>query len=53
MEYERFEGKQKKHFKGNFVDPEFYHEIVFSKRMLTDHMPNLYETALLAYAKNP
>lgn len=31
---------------GAFLKGEFFHEIIFSKTMLSDHMPNLYEKSL-------
>lgn len=31
---------------GEYVDPKFYEEIVFSKTTFTDHMPNFYEESL-------
>lgn len=52
-EFARFEGKTRSHFKGAFLTSDFYSELVFSKRMLTDHMPNYYEIAVLSFSERP
>jgi hypothetical protein len=37
-----------KQFVGEFADPSFFSEIVFSRTILTDHMPDMYEQAVNA-----
>jgi Lipase (class 3) len=40
------ESDSKSTYVGSFVDPSYLSEIVFSKTMVNDHMPNFYEQAL-------
>lgn len=40
--------EKNRRFAGAFADPSYYSQIVFSKTLLTDHMPNFYEAALKA-----
>jgi len=40
--------KKDRRFVGEFAHPSYYSQIVFAKTLLSDHMPDLYETALKA-----
>ena len=47
VEFEAFPARlETGKYKGSFMQSRYYHVIVFSRKLISDHMPNLYEKAI-------